>query len=124
MRIRHWSLPAALGLLVLGADIASAVEEPRRIQVNPFTRPDLSTGSAEKGVPEIKETNPAGLVLKGTLVAGSDPMANIGGVILEIGEEVEGYRLVSIGEREVVLEKGGFRKTLMMDDEGADARND
>ncbi len=50
-------------------------------------------------------------------MAGSDPMANISGVILEVGDEVNGHRLVSVGEWEVILEKDGVRKMLTVDNE-------
>ena len=74
-----------------------------------------SPGPAPSKVAIVAHT--ADLVLTGTLMAGSDPMANIGGVILEIGGEVNGYRLVSIAEREVIVEKDGVRKTLTIDNE-------
>jgi hypothetical protein len=90
----------------------AGVSEQPLLRTNPFNQPNLMAGPGEQAVAAGKESDPADMVLKGTLVAGSDPMANISGVILEIGDEVNGHRLVSVGEWDVILEKDGVRKML------------
>ena len=55
--------------------------------------------------------------LRGTMVAGQQSLANIGGVILSLGEEINGYKLVAVQQRQVVLLKNGNRKILSVDDE-------
>lgn len=54
-------------------------------------------------------------VLRGTMVAGQQSLANISGVIVPLGEEINGYKLVSVQEREVVLRKDNDRKVLTVD---------
>ncbi len=114
---KKWSLDLCLMLLLLTTSTFSA--EGRKsslLSTNPFSQPELSDAAHEdegaKG-----QANSADLVLRGTLVSGSDPLANISGVILEVGGKFNGYRLVSVGEREVTLEKDGVRKTLRMEDD-------
>jgi len=122
---REWMPIVILSLSLLGASASAAVPgERQELRINPFMKPDLTSEPDVSGADSIEERDPADLELRGTLMAGSDPMANIGGVILEVGEEVDGYRLVSIDEREVVLEKGSVRKTLTMDDGESNTRND
>ena len=59
-------------------------------------------------------------VLRGTMVAGQQSLANISGVIVSLGEEINGYKLVAIHQREVVLMRGDERRILSVDnkDEG------
>ena len=57
-------------------------------------------------------------VVKATLVAGSQSMANLGGVILQIGEETHGYRLIEVREREAVFERGETSVVLTLEPEG------
>ena len=45
--------------------------------------------------------------LKATLVAGERSMANLGGVLLRVGQETHGYHLVEVREWEAVFAKEG-----------------
>ena len=49
------------------------------------------------------------------LVSPWGPMVNVDGVILEIGEEIDGFRLVEVREYEAVFVRDGARRTLIMD---------
>jgi hypothetical protein len=44
-------------------------------------------------------------------------MADVNGVILTVGEEVEGFRLVEVDERRAVLEREGTRVVVSLGDE-------
>jgi hypothetical protein len=55
---------------------------------------------------------PLALDLRATLVAGDTALVNINGRILSIGEEYEGYRVLSIGEGRAVLSNSGERLVL------------
>ena len=84
---------------------------------NPFAHalPEISQPAAGTANPSTAAGT--SLELRGTMMAGSDSLANIGGLILGIGQEVEGYRIVSIHERWVVIEKNGEQRTLSVDRE-------
>lgn len=111
------SLELCLTLLLLTTSAFSAeARKPPLLNTNPFSQPEL-LGAAREDDDEKRQASSADLVLRGTLVSGSNPLANISGVILEIGGKFNEYRLVSVGEREVTLEKDGVRKTLRLDDD-------
>ena len=119
MTVRKEWLPIVFSpLWLLSANtLAAEISQPPVLRTNPFLQPSLKATPVEQEGAGGLQTHTADLVLRGTLMAGSDPMANIGGVILEIGGEVNGYRLVSVGERKVIVEKDGVRKTLTIDNE-------
>jgi hypothetical protein len=115
---RAWSAAVFLTLSLVNAGLYSADKhEPDVLRSNPFSQPDAAGGARKRSEPGTERRKPTEMVLRGTLTAGSDPLANISGVIVEIGGEVAGYQLVSVGEREVILEKDGVRRTLRMGNE-------
>lgn len=89
--------------------------DAQRLKSNPFSQPHMASESGLNRNAGQENNPPGALVLRGTLTAASDPLANISGVLLGVGERIGGFQLVSVGEREVVLEKDGVRKTLSMD---------
>jgi hypothetical protein len=102
------SLVLLCALLTLGAPAAAGDERPRRLRFNPFAQPELAaiaqadpsrvaTGAFHGWAPE----------LTATLTAGEESLANLGGVILGIGEETHGYRLVKVDVFEASFEKDG-----------------
>ncbi len=96
---------------------AQEVGERSRLHSNPFIQPEWRLGQGESGGTAEPRAAAVDLELRGTLMSPSDPMANIGGVILGIGEEVNGHRLVSVEEWRVIVEKNGVRTTLSLHDE-------
>lgn len=50
--------------------------------------------------------------LRATLVSRDNSIANLNGKILMVGDKIEGYRLLKIGEDEVLLEKNGEQVTV------------
>ena len=106
---------ALIGLqLLLLSSAAHAVDT--FLKSNPFERPvkkdrgEVSQGAAAQVVlPAMK--------LRSTMAAGTASLANIGGEILGIGEEINGFRLLAVHPRHVVLEKNAIQKTLSIDDD-------
>jgi hypothetical protein len=82
---------------------------------NPFKYSDLE---AAAGQPEAMQSSAPGPAwepeLRGIMVAGKSSLVNIGGTILGIGEEIEGYRLVGVREHEAVFQKGGGKVVVAM----------
>jgi len=87
------------------------------LRSNPFEQP----APAEKVEDKAQETADA-LVLRGIMIAGPRSQANIGGEIIAIGEEVDGYRLVSVRQQHVVLIKNDVKKILAVDANGQERR--
>lgn len=100
------------GLMV--ASVASAAEAyaPER---NPFVRPQLNTPSsaAPMAIPQGRWLPE----LRTILLAGDMSMVNVGGKILRLGDDLDGYRLVKIKEGEAIFTKDGkyFRLLLTPD---------
>lgn len=104
---------AALLASTLGVG-ALAHAEPKqrpRLRYDPFVKPDLAaaTGGGPAAPARDGEWAP---VLNATLVAGDRSLANLGGVLLELGEESHGYRLIEVHPWEAVFEHAGEQKTL------------
>lgn len=100
----------ALALLLVSLVAASAGARPLAVEpelrVNPFERPDLSEAvdaRSDAGADGQARWRP---VLRGTLVAGSGSLANLGGTVLGLGEEAHGYRLREVRTFEAVFDKG------------------
>lgn len=107
-------------VLAPGYDLqVHAAEQAGDLRSNPFAQP----APAEKAPDKPQETVDV-FKLRGIMIAGSRSQANIGGEILSIGEEIDGYKLVSVQRQYVVLVKNGVKKILAVDTGGRSAAND
>jgi len=101
-----WLLVA---LLIASGMWAGEAEEARPpLRFDPFQIPDLTRlgiGNAERG--EAWEP-----ILRATLVAEGDALADLGGVVLRVDEETHGYRLVAVRAFEADFELNGEAITL------------
>lgn len=103
MRSRSRAFVQTLAVSVLLAPYGLADNERPRLRHNPFEGPRADaayTGSAS-GRDSFRP------VLKATSNAGENSIANLGGVILRIGEEAHGYRLVSVSDGEAEFDRAG-----------------
>ena len=86
----------------------TAGESPVVLRFDPFERPDLSgmarRADAPAALDPVSDWEP---VLTATLVDAEQSFASLGGVVLKIGEETHGYRLVEVRIWEAVFEKDG-----------------
>jgi len=122
-------LVAVIGLM-LAPVVVGKVENVQPLQRNPFKAPAVlepqPAFAAPERVPE-PEPQPAPepqFSLRAVLAAGKRSLANIDGNILGVGAEIEGYRLVSISEEQVVLKHRRKRIVLTIyDDDAAAGRN-
>ncbi len=109
------TIVAALIALLCGGGAHSG-----ELQHNPFKRPEISPQAHAVSTPTKKKTSVArkprapAFRLYTTLVAGEDSMANINGKLLSIGDELSGYRLTQVAEREVVMVKRNHRVTVKL----------
>ncbi len=87
--------------------IAPAAIAAGPLQRNPFRVPIELDGPAAAQARSQPDGGPDGLDLRATLVAGRRSTVNLSGWILGLGEELAGYRLVSVREGEAVFSKDG-----------------
>jgi len=109
------TLHATLGIAaatMLVASYARATEP--ELQRNPFDRPaaDLLINNATPA--NRGSTTESGPVLRAVLAAGSKSVVNFGGVILQIGESANGYRLLSVEEGGATFSRDGERVLLSL----------
>lgn len=104
-----------LFLLVLIATWPSlliAADAPPTLSHNPFSRPSSEVVRVERDVIESDDGSALTLPLQATMVGRASRLANVGGRILKLGDEYQGYRLVAIHERDAVFEKDGRTMTV------------
>ena len=107
-------LPLSLVAVLAGFPELS-LSQAAKLQHDPFARPALS------GLQQARQPEPRGngkataaapapkLKLLAVMAAGPDSIANVDGVMVRIGDEVNGYRLVEVHERYAVFEKNKTR---------------
>ena len=88
---------------------------------NPFRFPLPEQSATRPSAADSVQGESLILHLRATLVSDKDPLAVVGGRILAVGEEIQGYRLLSVGEGEAVFSHGGRRLTLRV---GVDETDD
>jgi hypothetical protein len=111
-------LAAAIGALAL---CAPALAEGPVLQHDPFARPAIAGFAAARPAAAFAPAPAAASVqagprlkLNAVLAAGSDSIANVDGVMVRIGESVQGYRLVAVSDRSAVFEKNNAKVTLTL----------
>ena len=91
---------------------------PPQIIHDPFEMPVMQINKLPaKGTVKPADKFPEReLKLLSTLRAGKNSMANVSGRILKVGEKIDGYKLIAVDERSVVLIKNKQRTRLTLDD--------
>jgi len=84
---------------------AAATDEDVRLRRNPFERPVLETVEADVSEGGAKTLENPGL--RAVLVAGDRSVVNFGGVIMEIGDTANGYKLLAVSEGTAVFRYNG-----------------
>jgi len=100
-------------LLIVACCLLAATQAGGReivLKTNPFLQPvNPDAGSAGQ---QGDEKRVAEMELRATIVAGERSQANIGGVVIGLDEEVNGYRLIEVHPLHVVLERDGTSKEI------------
>jgi len=96
------------------------LQEPSPIlRYDPFETPALLDQPAPQpsSVQPVKKIlEPWERELRATSISAARSMINVDGVILVVGEELDGFRLVEVREGAAVFERDGTRRTLTMDE--------
>jgi hypothetical protein len=85
---------------------------------DPFARPLLSTSLSGGNVPlnaSAEDEVSWDPQLIAVMVAGKNSIVNLDGVILKIGEEIDGFRLVEVRDRKAIFRKGSKRIVVEME---------
>jgi hypothetical protein len=92
-------------------------EREHRVYIDPFVQPDFVKAAVKGRRKPSADTSEEQVLLKlkGILLSVNQPLANIDGQILSIGEQIGGYMLIGINETAVELEKHGQRGILQLD---------
>lgn len=104
------SMRCALGMLAI-AWLAGATAVQAQALRDP-TRPPGT--AAAKNLSGGVETPKGDLRLQSILVSPERRAAIISGQVVQLGESVQGYRVVAIGDGEAVLRMGGQSRTLRL----------
>lgn len=103
----------ALAALVLGCAASAGAERGPlpELRYDPFAEaPQPDPGAGRPSLPD--DATAWRPLLRATLVAGDESLADLGGVVLSIGAETHGYTLVEVRPWEAVFEKDGAQVVL------------
>ena len=99
---------AMLVVVALSAFATAQAAEPQvELLRNPFTRPATAELVASAVNMNDVLTMGGNTRLRAVLVAGPKSIVNLGGVILQIGESTNGYRLLEVGEGTATFNRKG-----------------
>ncbi len=102
IELRNAMLTAGAITVLLSAQ-AGATEPQVELQRNPFERPATEELTANAATLNDGLTAGRDPELRGVLVAGSKSVVDFGGVILQIGESINGYLLLSVEEGKAIF---------------------
>ena len=93
--------------------IGNAAARDIVLKTNPFLRP------VEPDKPQpVAENNQTQVVvemeLRATMVAGERSQANIGGKVIGLGEEINGYQLIEVHPLHVVIDRDGQSREIQI----------
>lgn len=85
------------------------------LHTNPFLRPideEVNSGNSNS---RAKKRPVGSMRLRGIMRANNNSVANIDGEIISIGQQIQGYTLISVQQRHIVLDRNGTQVTLSVD---------
>ena len=82
------------------------------LKTNPFLKPVIQTNTVQSAASVEDEQHVAEMKLRATMVAGQRSQANIGGKVIGLGEEINGYQLIEVHPLHVVLDRDGKSKEV------------
>lgn len=96
----------------------SGERQPPGLDHNPFSRPAILAAPAQQpGTQQPDIGKPLeDRELSATLVSERMPLVIIDGELLELGESIDGYRLVGVRQGKAVFEKAGKKHIVLLPD--------
>lgn len=97
---------------VFAAGAVAAQEAPPELRNNPFSRPPSEVIIDDRVSVRTDEIATSAIEVQATMIGSTARLVNVGGRILKIGDEVQGYRIAEIHEQYVVFERDGRDLTV------------
>ena len=104
----------AVATMTCSSAMAAETEYQVTLKRNPFERPAVELLKADASAINDSRRERQEPMLRGVLVAGDRSVVDFGGVILQIGESSDGYRLLSVGDGEAVFRKNGRKVSFSL----------
>ncbi|MDJ0776551.1 MAG: hypothetical protein QNJ85_01730 [Gammaproteobacteria bacterium] len=98
--------------LLLATATAADAAELQQLRHNPFSRPEIVNEPPPPPPPPVTVSEEPELELSATLVSKVAPMVVVNGELLEIGEDIDGLRLVAVAEGRATFERDGRKFTF------------
>ncbi len=105
----------------LETDTAPAQRVHPTLKHDPFRVPEFAREASATSRMSVSASGD-GLDLRGILLSRHNPMVNINGEILKIGDVIDGYKLLDINAQHAVFEKQDNRITLKLTEEKPNSR--
>ena len=108
----------SLATLITTMGACTAVCSAPPLRHDPFARPLLTAAVPKSVVTQgntTGDTPPWNPTLTAVMVAGDHSLVNLEGAIVAIGQEMDGYRLVQVRDREAIFTRGKQRVVLKME---------
>jgi hypothetical protein len=112
-RYRECHVIAGLAVMLLSL-LSTGANAAGEIQRNPFVRPPIEVLQEQNPAETDRQIQAWRPVLRAVLVAGGKSVADLGGVILKIGESTNGYRLLTVREGTATFSRDGERVVISL----------
>ena len=96
---------SAGAVTMLSTALARAAEPPVEPQRNPFERPSVGALTTKVSDQSSSSSTTSSPYLRAVLFAGAKSVVDFGGVVLQVGESADGYRLVSVEEGQATFRR-------------------
>lgn len=107
-----------ISLMVSPLAIAGETEDDRdKLKHNPFENPYRNESGTVRIDSAESMAQSSSFELRATLISGSESLANINGVMVPVGADINGYRLANVSEGAITLIKGDTELTITLDKE-------
>jgi hypothetical protein len=107
----------AIPVAFVRAEIVEDSADSATVLHDPFQKPAFMLPSVKPIKSDQTDKSPWIPHLIMTLRAGGNSMANVGGQLIRLGEEINGYKLIEVYERSVVFVNQGKITRLTLDEE-------
>ena len=101
-------------MLILASTFARTAEPQVELRRNPFERPTVNEFTTNAAIRNNDLTVGGDPGLRAILVAGSKSVVDFGGVILQLGESTDGYRLLTVEEYRATFSRNGKKIVISL----------
>lgn len=110
--MNRFQQPFALAAMLFVSGSPTSASEPQALAHNPFSRPPSEVAIDVSAPIVIAEGSTTAPDLRATMVTIGSRLANVAGIILQPGDEIQGFRLLHVYEDRAVFESQGRQQTV------------